>query len=109
MQAPCRLRGLPARETQRAPIRRPGAETETVGMSQAEDRRVSLNDELATQAIALLQISPHETDNERVNRIDGYRHLLGRYGTDTSGDEATLITRLGYLVGTNRGNRPSTV
>jgi hypothetical protein len=77
-------------------------------MSQSGDGRVSLNDEIATQAIALLQISAQENDDERVDRIDSYRRLLGRYGTDTDGDEATLLRRLGYLVGAPRGDRPST-
>ena len=68
---------------------------------------VSLRDELAAQARALLHIPSDETPEERAHRIEGYQRLLAQHGADPSGDEARLVAKLGYLLGADEAEQTS--
>ena len=68
---------------------------------------VSLRDELAAQARALLHIPSDETPEERAHRIQGYQRLLAQHGADPSGDEARLVAKLGYLLGADEAEQTS--
>jgi hypothetical protein len=72
----------------------------------AERPSMKLRDELANQASALLHVPTDETEDERAGRLDGYRRLLERYGCDTTGDEASIIARVGFLLGSSEADTP---